>query len=74
MIEDGIIRSAKQRAGEDGRSLIDLIQDALVGYIQKKKAAMPEEGKAAYHLFCERPMTLPPKRARYVLQEDLWNL
>jgi len=74
VIEEGIIQSAKRRAAEEGRPLSDLMQDALVRYMRKKEATTTQERRAAYHLFCERPMRIPPEQLRYVLQEDMWNL
>ena len=73
LIEEDIMRLAKRRAVEEGRPLSDLIQDALVQYL-RKDAAMPKERKMAYHLFCERPMKIPPEQLRYVLKEDMWGL
>jgi len=73
LIEKDIMRLAKRRAAEEGRPLSDLIQDALVHYL-RRVAATPEERKAAYHLFCERPMKRPRDQLRYVLEEDAWDL
>jgi len=36
--------------------------------------ATPEERKMAYHLFCKRPMKIPPEVLRYVIEEDMFNL
>ncbi|MBI4523254.1 MAG: hypothetical protein HY695_05505 [Deltaproteobacteria bacterium] len=73
LIEEDIMRLAKRRAAEEGRPLSDLIQDALVEYL-RKDAATPKERKMAYHLFCERPMKIPPDQLRHVLEEDMWEL
>ena len=73
LIEEDIMRLAKRRAAEEGRPLSDLIQDALVQYL-RKDAATPKERKMAYHLFCERPMKIPPDELRHVLEEDMWDL
>lgn len=73
LLEEDIMRSAKRRAAEEGRPLSDLIQDALVQYL-RKDAATPKERKMAYHLFCERPMKIPPDQLRHVLEEDMWDL
>jgi hypothetical protein len=73
LIEEDIMRLAKRRAAEEGRSLSNLIQDAIVRYLHKE-AATPKERKMAYHLFCERPMKIPPEQFRHVLDEDMWNL
>jgi hypothetical protein len=73
VIEEKTMRLAKRRAAEEGRSLSDVIQDALAQYLNKE-AATPKERKAAFHLFCERPMKIPPKQLRYILEEDMWDL
>jgi hypothetical protein len=73
VIEENTMRLAKRRAAEEGRSLSDLIQDALVEYLRKEEAT-PKERKAALQLFCDRPMTIPPEQIRYVLEENLWDL
>ena len=71
LIEEDIMRLAKRRAGEEGRSFSDLVQDAIVQYL-RKNAATRKERKKAYHLFCERPMKIPPKQLRHMLEDDPW--
>lgn len=73
LIEEDIMKHAKRRAAEEGRSISDLIQDALVQYLHQE-AATPKERKMAYHLFCERPMKIPADELRHVLEEDMWEL
>jgi hypothetical protein len=73
LIEEDIMRLAKRRAAEEGRPMSDLIQDALVQYL-RKDAATPRERKTAYQLFCERPMKIPAKQLRHLLEEDMWDL
>lgn len=73
VIEENTMRLAKRKAAEEGRSLSDVIQDALVEYL-RKEAATPKERKMAFQLFCERPMKIPPEQLRYVLEEDIWDV
>jgi hypothetical protein len=73
VIEENTMRLAKRKAAEEGRSISELIQDALVEYL-RKQAATPEERKMAFRAFCERPMKIPPRQLRYVLDEDMWDL
>lgn len=73
LIEKDTLRLAKQKAAKEGRSLSDLIQDALDQYLSKGAAARRER-KMAFHLFCERPMKIPQEQLRYVLDEDIWNV
>ena len=73
LIEEDIMRLAKRKAAEERRTLSDLIQDALVRYL-RKEAATPKERKMAFSLFCERPMKIPRRQLRYVLEDDMWDL
>ena len=73
LIEEDIMRLAKRKAAEEKRTLSDLIQDALVRYL-RKEAATPKERKMAFSLFCERPMKIPRRQLRYVLEDDMWDL
>ena len=73
VIEENTMRLAKRKAAEEGRSLSEVIQDALVEYL-RKEAATPKERRMAFHLFCEQPMKIPSKQLRYVLEEDMWDL
>jgi hypothetical protein len=73
VIEENTMRLAKRKAAEEGRSLSEVIQEALVQYL-RKEAATPKERRMAFHLFCEQPMKIPPEQLRYVLEEDMWDL
>jgi hypothetical protein len=73
VIEENTMRLAKRKAAEEGRSLSEVIQEALVQYL-RKEAATPKERRMAFHLFCEQPMKIPSEQLRYVLEEDLWDL
>jgi hypothetical protein len=72
LIEKDILRLAKQKAAEEGRPLGDLIQDALDQYLSQG-APSPKERKMAFHLFCKRPMKIPPQQLRYLFDEDTLN-
>ena len=72
-IEQDIMRLAKRKAAEEGRSLSDLVEDALAQYLRKQRPTSAER-KMAFHRFCERPMKIPPEQRRYLLEEDAWHL
>ncbi len=72
LIEQQTMRLAKRRAIEEGRSVSDLVQDALEQYL-RKDATTPKERKLAYQLFCERPMKVPLEQLRHLLEEDVWD-
>jgi hypothetical protein len=71
LIEEQTMRLAKRRAIEEGRSVSDLVQDALEQYL-RRDAATPRERQLAYQLFCERPMKIPLEQLRHML-EDVWD-
>ena len=73
LLEEDVVRCAKQRAAQENRPLNDVIQDALERYLSE---GTPEPGRrdAAYQLFCERPMRLAPEQLKALLEHDSWDL
>jgi ribosomal protein L12E/L44/L45/RPP1/RPP2 len=69
-IEEEIMKLVRRKAADEGRSISDLIEDALVQYLSAG-AASPKEREMAYQLFCERPLKLKANQLRQVLEEDL---
>lgn len=72
LIEEEVMKLAKRRSAEEGRSLSDLIQDALIQYLNTG-AASPKEREAAYNLICNTPFKLTPEQFRQVLEDDMWD-
>ena len=72
LIEEDIMRLAKRRAADEGRSISDLIQEALVHYLTAG-SGNPKEREMAYHLFCARPFKLMAGQLKRVLKEDAWD-
>ena len=72
LIDEEVIKLAKRRAIEEGRPLNDVIQDALISYLNRG-VSDPHERDAAYRLFCERPIRLSPAQFEQVLEEDAWE-
>jgi hypothetical protein len=70
VIERDTMRLAKRKAAQEGRSVSNLIEDALVQYL-RKQLPTPEDRRMAFHLFCERPMEIPLRQLRYALEEDV---
>jgi len=56
-MEEEVIKQAKRLAAEQGRSLSDVIHDALVLYLSTKVPEHKERLKA-YRFFCERPIRI----------------
>jgi hypothetical protein len=72
LLEEKVLRLAKRRAAEEGRPLNELIEDALVQYLGGKRPPARKR-EMAYHMFCERPLSLTSGQFRQVLEEDLWD-
>jgi hypothetical protein len=72
LIEEEVIKLAKRRAVEENRPLSDLIQDALVAYLNKK-IPDPRKRDAAYRTFCEQPIRLSREQFQELLEEDAWD-
>ena len=69
-MDDEIVRLTKKRAAEEQRTVSNVIQESLVKHL-RKEASTPKERRMAYHLFCERPMKIPPDQLSYVFGEDI---
>jgi len=72
LLEENVFRMAKRRAVEEARSLSELIQEALVVYLNKK-ITDPKKREEAYRLFCEQPMPLSPEQFDLIQKEDTWE-
>ncbi|MBI5569680.1 MAG: hypothetical protein HY914_07015 [Desulfomonile tiedjei] len=72
LIEDKVMRRAKRRAVEEGRSLSQVIQNALLRYLDESESH-PEDREKAYAAFCSHPLKLTPGEFRQVLEDDQWN-
>ena len=72
-MDDEIVRLAKKRAAEEQRTVSNVIQESLVKHLERDTATRKERN-IAYQLFCERPMKVPRKQLRFILNEDMWRL
>ena len=69
LLEEEIIKLAKDRAIQEGRSLSDVIQESIVHY-PGNKVLMPKQRKKAYQLFCGRSMRISRQQFKEILEED----
>ena len=72
LIEERVMRLAQCRAAEEGRSLSDVIQDALVSYLSDK-VPDPKKRENAYQLFCGQPMRMSRRQFKEVLKEEIFK-
>jgi hypothetical protein len=72
LIDSDIMNQLRRRAADEGRSLSDLIQDALAAYLASG-ALDPGELDTAYQIFCERPFKLNASQFKEILEADAWD-
>ena len=70
VMDEEILRLAKETAAKEHRTLSQLIEEALVKRF-RQETTTPHARKMAYELFCERPMKIPPDQLPYVFGEDI---
>jgi ribbon-helix-helix CopG family protein len=73
VLESELMRAVKRQAAAEGRSISDLIQEAVSQYL-RAQAASPRERRLAFQIFCEKPIKISKSQLRQVLDEDPWNL
>lgn len=72
LIDKEILRLLKRKAVDEGRSLSDILQDALVKYLAGGSADQ-EKREAAYQVYCDRPFKLDAAQFREILEADAWD-
>jgi metal-responsive CopG/Arc/MetJ family transcriptional regulator len=70
-LEEDLVRLSRRRAREEGRPLSDLVQDAIMQYLDNK---VQERDKRleAYRTFCERPIRISREDFKTLLKENSW--
>jgi len=68
-IEPNLLCRAKRQAAEEGRSLSNLIQDAVNRYLTDA-TSLASRCEVAFNLFCEQPIRITTEQFRAVLLED----
>ena len=69
VMEADVLTEAKTRAAREGRSLADVIQDALTQYLHED--AYRGDALRACEKFCSHGSTLARAEIEEILQEDL---
>ena len=69
LLEEEVFKLAKHRALEEGRPLIDIIQESIVHYLSNR-VPDPRKREKAYHLFCERAIRISKQQFKEILEED----
>lgn len=70
LIEESVVKMAKRRAAEEGRPLAEVIQDALVGYLQRSSADLDSRRSALARLLGD-PLRLDDHELALLLENDV---
>ncbi|MCK9282076.1 MAG: hypothetical protein M0P71_15750 [Melioribacteraceae bacterium] len=73
VIDSDLLRKVKERAVREGRTISDIIHDALVQYDENDQQSL-ELRMAAFKRFCSRPSTLSLSEINEILDEDIYDV
>lgn len=69
LLEGEVLKLAKRRAVEEGRSLSDVIQESIVHHLSDRVSG-PKKREKAYQIFCEQPMRISRQQLKEILEEN----
>lgn len=73
VLDREILRKVKERSAREGRTISDIIQDALLKY-NDTDSTNSELRKSAVARFCSKPFNLNTKEMNELLNEDIYEL
>jgi metal-responsive CopG/Arc/MetJ family transcriptional regulator len=72
VIDRDLLRKIKERSAREGRTISDIIQEALIKY-NDTDTTKSELRKAAVMRFCSKPFNLNTKEINELLNEDIYE-
>lgn len=69
LIDARLYKELKAYSVEGGRSISDIIQNALSAYLATRQTSS-EQRREAFDLFCEHPLPLSREQFQSILDED----
>lgn len=72
VLDKDLLRRVKERSAREGRTISDIIQDALIKY-NDTDSSNSELRRAAVNRFCSRPFNLNTKEINDLLNEDIYE-
>jgi hypothetical protein len=73
VLDRDIFHKIKERSAREGRTISDIIQDALIKY-NDTDTTKSEFRKAAVNRFCSKPFNLNMKDINELFNEDIYGL
>jgi metal-responsive CopG/Arc/MetJ family transcriptional regulator len=72
VLDKEIVQKVKERSAKEGRSISDIIQDALIRY-NEADPIKTEIRKAAVARFCSKPFNIKASELNELLNEDYYE-
>ncbi len=72
VLDKDLLRRVKERSAREGRTISDIIQDALIKY-NDTDSTKSELRRAAVNRFCSRPFNLNTREINDLLNEDIYE-
>lgn len=73
MLDRDILRKIKERSVKEGRTISDIIQEALIKY-NDTSSTKSELRRSAVNRFCSKPFNLSTRELNALLSEDIYEL
>ncbi|MDP2302479.1 MAG: ribbon-helix-helix protein, CopG family [Ignavibacteria bacterium] len=73
ILDSDLLRKIKERSAREGRTISDIIQDALLKY-NDTDSTKSELRKSAVTRFCSKPFNLNMREMNELLNEDIYEL
>ncbi len=72
VLEKEVVRQLRQRAAKEGRSMNEIISDALTNYFRVSDKPAEQRREAVKRL-CSKPFQLSPRELNEILEEDYFE-
>ncbi len=72
VLDKDLLRKVKERSAREGRTISDIIQDALIKY-NDTDSTNSELRRAAVNHFCSKPFNLSTKDINDLINEDIYE-
>ncbi len=72
VLEEEVVQRLREQSAKEGRSMNEIIYDALVHYFQKGQKQR-EMRRAAVERLCSRPFQLSTQELNEILEEDYFE-
>jgi len=73
ILDESVIRIIKERALREGKTMSNIIQEAVVEYAAKGDTTIKETGEAARRLFSGKPFNVSFEETQELMEWDMYD-